>query len=399
VQADPWPDQIRNYNYYGGHDRDWSTLLVLDEGETIAGIDFEVPLVGQIEGYVYESDGETPIEGVRVAAMNDDGFWEGYSQPNGYFALDAPVGEHKLFIQPTDWATYVSGFYGGSYTYQDAITVTVLPLSAEEPVSVTINLDRRATLSGVVTDEGTGQGVEGIHVAAKTIQAAVGVERGNWTCTGEDGSYTIDSLTPGQTEIIAVGTCGARGYGVVTATVTITASNDPLHLLVKQGTAPPRPFTIRAQESFDYTPLSSGSSLQVTEADQILPALFSPLVQLDDQGQWFSDLLTQVPTVANGGAAMIDGRLVVTYTLKTGLLWSDEEPLTSADIRFAWEMMVQPRPRFDPGWAQAGAAWKIERVETPDAETAVLSWAASIPLTCAGSASTPTTRSATGRTW
>ena len=372
VQAEGWPDRIRNF--YGGHEWDWATLLVLDEGETIAGIDFETPLVGEIEGHVYESNGETPIEGVRVVAMNDDGFWEGYSQPNGYFALDAPVGEHKLMVQPKDWGAYVFGFYGWSYTYQDATPVTVLPLS-EGPLSVTINLDRRATLSGVIRDVDTEQGVGGIHVAAKTIQAAMGVENANWTCTDEDGNYTIEGLFPGQTEVIAVGTCGAQGYGVVTATVTITAGNPPLHLLVKQGTAPQRPFTIRAEESFDYTPLSSGSSLQVTEADQILPALFSPLVQLDDQGQWFSELLTQVPTVANGGAVMVDGRLVVTYTLEAGLLWSDGEPLTSADIRFAWEMMVQPQPSLDSYWAQAGAAWKIERVETPDAETAVLVYA------------------------
>ena len=129
---------------------------------------------------------------------------------------------------------------------------------------------------------------------------------------------------------------------VTTTLEAIPGDNHVLDLEVTAGTAPPRPFTIRAYYPYDFTPLSSGGVTYLTNADEILPALFSPLVNLNDQNEWVSELLAQVPTLDNGGAVIAGDQLVVTYELLPGLLWSDGAPLTSDDIRFTWELMTQP---------------------------------------------------------
>ncbi|MBW1774675.1 MAG: hypothetical protein JRJ82_17580, partial [Deltaproteobacteria bacterium] len=373
MRADQWPE--RQEAFYNGFSWDSNKPITLEEGGAIAGIDFELPETGLIEGIVYDMDGVTTIEGARIMAMNDNATWEAWSEPDGRFYMDVPAGEWKLVIHPADFENNVYGYYldgGWSYTYRDATPLVVPPLS-EGSVEVTMSIPQRATLSGTIHDHDTGFGVGGILVSTLTDDPAVGIQDSNNTCTDENGDYFINQIIPGQTTVFAVGTCGASEYGVVTATFTATSGIvHNLDLVVTAGPIPDRPFTIKTEHAGDMTPLSSGSSMGVYEADQILPALFAPLVQLDDLGEWYSELLTQVPTTANGGAAIVDGRLEVTYTLLPDLLWSDGHPLDSGDIRFAWEKMVQPRIFQDGSGPWAGAAWKIERVETPAQDTAVL---------------------------
>ena len=69
VYAGRWPDYMENY--YGGHNRDWDTPVWLEEGEFQGGVDISITPLGRLYGTVYESDGTTPIEGVRVVAMNE----------------------------------------------------------------------------------------------------------------------------------------------------------------------------------------------------------------------------------------------------------------------------------------------------------------------------------------
>jgi len=351
--------------YYGGHDWEWATPIQLGEGETVGGISFEVPELGQLKGYVYESDGVTPIEGIRLTAMSAAGFWEGWSQTDGYFSIDLPAGDHKLYIDDENY-NYVPEFYPAQTTYSQAVTLTVPAVNAS--LSVTVTLENWGSLSGQVTDAATGKPIRWAHVSALNTDPAVGLETANWTCTDINGEYQIDTLWPGQTMVMASGNCGSGDYGLVTATLTIAAGGSySLNISLQPGTAGARPFSIHADESFDYTPLTARGWLY--GSTEIVPALFAPLVQMNDLGEYFSELLTQVPTAANGGAAVRGNQLYVTYTLKTGLLWSDGTALTSADIRFAWEILDTP----DPIWnLNDGEARQIQEVLTPDAQTAVI---------------------------
>ena len=58
----------------------------------------------------------------------------------------------------------------------------------------------------------------------------------------------------------------------------------------------------------------------------------------------------------------------VTYRLRPGLRWSDGAPVTSADVRFTWEALMNPANRV----VTRTGYDLIEKVETPDATTVVL---------------------------
>ena len=73
------------------------------------------------------------------------------------------------------------------------------------------------------------------------------------------------------------------------------------------------------------------------------------LAEWDDQSNFVPELAAEIPSTENGGVSE-DG-LTITWKLKDCLFWSDGEPLTSADIKFTWEAIV------DPGNAVATKHW------------------------------------------
>jgi len=372
--ADDW-DSGRMRLAYGGFQYDWLALIPLQAGETLTGFDFEAPWRGQIEGYITESDGTTPMEGVRAVAITDAGFWEGFSQPDGYFTIDVPAGEYRLMFAMD---MIPVAYYPDSSVHQfgDATPITVDPLPAT--TMVTMSLARASTVHGQVIDSSSGNPLPGIHVVVHNVDTAVGRDVATWGCTDENGSYYLEGVWAGESVVEAIGTCGNWDYGLVTDTLTVVANSDhEVNLQMVAGTMPARPFTIKTNDTFNYNALSSGGNTfwdAQYNAEQILAALYEPLVGLNDSGEWTSELLTQIPTLDNGGAAITGDHLVVTYTLKPGLLWSDGAPLTSADIRFTWEMLATPTPWSDTWLAQVGNVTKIEDMATPDASTAVATY-------------------------
>jgi peptide/nickel transport system substrate-binding protein len=372
IRQDNW-DSGRMWVTYGGHEWGWQTVLPLEAGEFIGGIDFAAPLRGQLEGYVYESDGVTPIEGVRVVAMTTASFWEGYTQPDGYYTIDVPVGEHKLLYEMDDFWAIIPVYYPGgdvhSWAEATPIAVAALPTVTAVPDML---LTRPGAIYGQITDANSGDPLGGIHVVVSSVDPDVEQVINTWTCTDEFGNYFIERVWPGASVVQAIGTCGNWSYGLFTDTATIVAGGSHMvNFNLTADTMPPRPFTIKTNDSYNYSPIAAGhESVFYQDADQIVAALFEPLVQLDDTNTWISDMLVDIPTVANGGAAIIGDYLVVTYTLKPGLLWSDGAPVTSGDIRFTWEVLAQAHRHADSG----RLATKIERVDTPDAHTAVLTY-------------------------
>lgn len=95
----------------------------------------------------------------------------------------------------------------------------------------------------------------------------------------------------------------------------------------------------------------------------VLNGIFSQLIRLDDNGSLVPDLATVVPTVANGGVSN-DG-MVYTFRLNRNAKWHDGQPVTSADVKFTWETIMNPkvqvvtRDGFD----------KVAKIETPDKYT------------------------------
>jgi peptide/nickel transport system substrate-binding protein len=97
------------------------------------------------------------------------------------------------------------------------------------------------------------------------------------------------------------------------------------------------------------------------------------LGEWDDTNAFVPELAAEIPTTENGGVSA-DG-LTITWKLKDCLFWSDGTPLTSADVKFTWEAIM------DPGNAVGSRTGydKIASIETPDESTAVIKFSELYP--------------------
>ncbi len=91
--------------------------------------------------------------------------------------------------------------------------------------------------------------------------------------------------------------------------------------------------------------------------------MYSYMVVANDRGQLEGDLVTQVPTLANGGISR-DGETYV-YHLRHGVRWQDGAPLTSADVKFSWQAVVNR----DNNTLHREGYTEVASIDTPDPYT------------------------------
>ena len=93
--------------------------------------------------------------------------------------------------------------------------------------------------------------------------------------------------------------------------------------------------------------------------------LFSKFVKHDDSMRLVPDLITEIPTVENGGISA--DYLVYTYHLRKDALWHDGTPVTSKDVEFSYRVMTHPEINVETrqGWDI------VDSVETPDPYTVI----------------------------
>jgi len=92
-----------------------------------------------------------------------------------------------------------------------------------------------------------------------------------------------------------------------------------------------------------------------TVSDVVNFGVIEGLTSTTTDGEYIPNLAKTVPTVANGGAKVsADGKkLDVTWELKPGVKWSDGTPLTSADIKYTWEIwMKDPKTNSRTGFSE-----------------------------------------------
>jgi peptide/nickel transport system substrate-binding protein len=100
----------------------------------------------------------------------------------------------------------------------------------------------------------------------------------------------------------------------------------------------------------------------------VYPAYLCSLWMFDENNDPFPYLVSEMPTLDNGGLSA-DGR-TFTLTLRDDIVWSDGEPITSADFKFTYDMImsdanaVNTRSPYD----------QIESFETPDPQTVVITF-------------------------
>ncbi len=104
-----------------------------------------------------------------------------------------------------------------------------------------------------------------------------------------------------------------------------------------------------------------------TVTDIVNYGVIEGLAETTTDGEYIPELAAKMPTLANGGVVVKGTKLDVTWELKPGLKWSDGQPLTSADIKFTWEVwMKDPKVNNRTGFSE------IESIDLPSATTAII---------------------------
>src|SRR5487761_414012 len=97
------------------------------------------------------------------------------------------------------------------------------------------------------------------------------------------------------------------------------------------------------------------SSTAATTQEVASGPLWASLWVFDPKNNAIPDLVTEVPTVANGDVKAIDStHMDVTIKLKPGLKWSDGQPLTTADLDFTIAAICDPAAA-----AGRGLPWRV----------------------------------------
>jgi peptide/nickel transport system substrate-binding protein len=103
-------------------------------------------------------------------------------------------------------------------------------------------------------------------------------------------------------------------------------------------------------------PYLSGGTKDVESASLVI----EPLGRYDETGALVPFLAEEIPTVGNGGVSA--DLTSITWKLKSGLLWSDGTPVTSADVKFTAEYCMHP----EGGCAQASFFDGVTSVDAVD---------------------------------
>lgn len=99
---------------------------------------------------------------------------------------------------------------------------------------------------------------------------------------------------------------------------------------------------------------------------QLARLLFEPFIDIDEHGRQIPELLSEIPTLDNGGISK-EG-IVITYKLRRNVRWSDGVPVTSADVLFTLRAINDPH---NPVGTREGYDL-IENAYAPDAHTVVV---------------------------
>ncbi|MEI2616437.1 MAG: peptide ABC transporter substrate-binding protein [Thermomicrobiales bacterium] len=159
-----------------------------------------------------------------------------------------------------------------------------------------------------------------------TLLAACGGGGGSLS-SGPTATSGATAQTPGAT--VPAGQTPATGQ-----TPTAGKATEPP---VAPGTATPKGQVIvgLSQEPTVFNPLMA----HIEVDDGVYFNLFDPLWGVDEKGQYFPMLATEVPSVENGGISA-DG-LIWKVKLHDGVIWHDGQPFSADDVKFTWELIMR----------------------------------------------------------
>lgn len=155
--------------------------------------------------------------------------------------------------------------------------------------------------------------------------------------------------------LVATACGGPQSTGVPSASAKAAATEVP----VRGGTA----IVAIWQEPATLAPLYANQ----TVTDIVTYGVVEGLAETTDAGDYVPTLAKSIPTVSNGGVTVTGDKMDVKWELQPGLKWSNGQPVTSADIKFTWEVwMKDPKVNSRTGYSE------IASIDTPNETTAVV---------------------------
>jgi len=193
VRAEGYVDQLKFYRDQYGWDNALNVVVTPPDGTS--GIDINLDRAGSISGFVYASDGMTPLPNFVVCVSdttgrlggaqffgntNSDGSYTVKGMPPGTYAVDTKWNIHD---DTPSW--YVGEVYDAN----------VVVSAGNDTPNIDFALDEGGWITGHVFDEETGEPLEGIDLnECLPVGDCVSV---SWPRTSYDGSYRF-VLKPGE---------------------------------------------------------------------------------------------------------------------------------------------------------------------------------------------------------
>ena len=186
VQASPPEGQNFVAEYYNNVSTyTAATNVSVSAGGTTPNIDFQLGPGATISGTVYESNGTTPIEGIKVYAYSTSSEGSGSATTNAsgaYTIMGLPAGDYGLYVWPSE--------QGKNFLMEDY--ADPVPVAALGTVSgINFQLDAGAGISGRVTDS-SNTGIADMQVIASSGDDY------SFADTASDGTYSVVGLAGGN---------------------------------------------------------------------------------------------------------------------------------------------------------------------------------------------------------
>lgn len=178
----------------------WSSAapVSVPPGGTVSDINVSLELGGAVSGAVTGPDGVTPLEGVGVFELLQDGEVVQISQTKAdgsYEAARLQEGSYRIGFVPASGSPFAFEYFSNAVTPSSATSVPVL--SGPPVTAINASLEFGAKVSGVVTDS-NGQPVPHVSVEPLRWTGSEWAELPLGDSVDFDGTYTVEGLAAGE---------------------------------------------------------------------------------------------------------------------------------------------------------------------------------------------------------
>lgn len=232
--------------------------------QTTTGIDFDLPEGGTISGYVYETDGITPIANLQLGAVNmATGSWVSSTdtQADGSFTVGGlHADDYALYACASCYGmNFIDAWWtdsGGGFFQSEAMPIAVAA-GQDTPVSPFL-LQVPGSISGTI-ETVLGQGIPGVQLQFYD-DACNGNFWGN-AVTDANGDYAMTNLPAGDIYVFACPGCDGLNYINVwwDGGAGAPDCNNAVAVMVSEGqTTPGVDFTLTEGATISGTATSAG---------------------------------------------------------------------------------------------------------------------------------------------